>query len=200
MSWTQKGLDIDGEYAFDYSGESVALSSDGNTLAIGATNNIGNGNYSGNVRVYSWVGGATVPSLSDFSISTKTYGDSPFTITPPKSTSDGPFTYSSSDSTIASISDNQKITIHKAGTVTIRATQSETSNYTSNFIEALFQINNSSSTNPTSVNNSSEFDYILDSQAVYVNIENNIIVDNDLISTTEKIIIAKDKNIIITRV
>ena len=41
-SWTQIGQDIDGEAAGDQSGWSVSLSSDGNTVAIGATNNDGN--------------------------------------------------------------------------------------------------------------------------------------------------------------
>ena len=43
--WVQKGTDIDGEAAFNYSGSSVSLSSDGTILAIGARYNIGNGSY-----------------------------------------------------------------------------------------------------------------------------------------------------------
>ncbi len=50
---TQIGQDIDGEAAYDASGYSVSLSSDGNTLAIGAIRNDGvNGANSGHVRVY----------------------------------------------------------------------------------------------------------------------------------------------------
>jgi hypothetical protein len=42
FSQGQIGQDIDGEsIAFDYSGTSVSLSSDGNTIAIGAPNNEG---------------------------------------------------------------------------------------------------------------------------------------------------------------
>jgi hypothetical protein len=55
-SWTQLGSDIDGEASNDFSGISVSLSSDGNTLAIGAAYNGGNGNNSGHVRVYVWNG------------------------------------------------------------------------------------------------------------------------------------------------
>jgi len=51
-SWTQVGADIDGEAAGDYSGYSVSLSSDGNTMAIGAPWNNGNGSGSGHVRIY----------------------------------------------------------------------------------------------------------------------------------------------------
>jgi hypothetical protein len=55
-AWAQKGIDIDGEAAGDHSGTSVSLSSDGNTVAIGAPNNDGNGTNAGHVRIYSWNG------------------------------------------------------------------------------------------------------------------------------------------------
>ena len=51
--WIQLGSDIDGEAAGDWSGDSVSLSSDGKTVAIGAVLNDGvNGDNSGHVRVY----------------------------------------------------------------------------------------------------------------------------------------------------
>ena len=55
-TWLQIGDDIDGEAAGDFSGGSVSLSSDGDTVAIGAGDNTdydGNRYYSGHVRVYS---------------------------------------------------------------------------------------------------------------------------------------------------
>ena len=52
LNWFQKGDDIDGEEAGDGSGWSVSLSSDGNTVAIGALFNDDNGDNSGHVRVY----------------------------------------------------------------------------------------------------------------------------------------------------
>ena len=57
-SWSQIGQDIDGEAAYDQSGYSVSLSSDGNTVAIGAHGNDGNGSYAGHVRVYENIGGS----------------------------------------------------------------------------------------------------------------------------------------------
>ncbi len=51
-SWIQKGIDIDGEAAGDHSGWSVSLSDDGNTLAIGAKDNDGNGAEAGHTRIY----------------------------------------------------------------------------------------------------------------------------------------------------
>ena len=56
-TWSRLGSDIDGEFANDYSGYSVSLSSDGTRVAIGAPYNDGNGNASGHVRVYEFSGG-----------------------------------------------------------------------------------------------------------------------------------------------
>ncbi|MBN1769380.1 MAG: hypothetical protein JXR50_06045 [Prolixibacteraceae bacterium] len=64
-NWIQVGSDIDGETAYDYSGISVSLSSDGNILAIGAPYNGGNGIQSGHVRVYKNVSGNWVKVGSD---------------------------------------------------------------------------------------------------------------------------------------
>ena len=57
-TWQQLGLDIDGEAAGDLSGRSVSLSADGQTVAIGAWRNDGNGNSSGHTRIYYWLGSA----------------------------------------------------------------------------------------------------------------------------------------------
>jgi FG-GAP repeat len=54
--WTQVGSNLDGEAAYDSFGYSVALSSDGTRVAIGAPSNDENGDYSGHVRVYDWTG------------------------------------------------------------------------------------------------------------------------------------------------
>ena len=54
MTWSQRGLDIGGESSGDYSGWSVSLSSDGNTVAIGALYNDGGGANSGHTRIYDW--------------------------------------------------------------------------------------------------------------------------------------------------
>ncbi|WP_299332856.1 T9SS type A sorting domain-containing protein [uncultured Psychroserpens sp.] len=56
-TWTQIGVDIDGEASNDNSGASVALSSNGTIVAIGASGNDGNGNNSGHVRIYENQGG-----------------------------------------------------------------------------------------------------------------------------------------------
>ena len=55
-TWTQLGLDIDGEAAYDFSGlaEALSMSRDGTHVAIGATGNDGSSDASGHVRVYKW--------------------------------------------------------------------------------------------------------------------------------------------------
>lgn len=55
--WTQIGTDINGEAEYDNSGRHVSLSSDGNTVAIGAPFNDENGIDSGHVRVYQNISG-----------------------------------------------------------------------------------------------------------------------------------------------
>ena len=55
-AWVQRGADIDGEMVGDLSGRSVAFSSDGNMLVVGAYRNDGNGTDSGQTRVYDWSG------------------------------------------------------------------------------------------------------------------------------------------------
>ncbi|MFY7886728.1 MAG: Ig-like domain-containing protein, partial [Dolichospermum sp.] len=78
--------------------------------------------------------------ITNFSIPTKTYGDAPFTIIAPTSNSSGTFSYTSSNTSVATISGNT-ITIVGAGSSDITATQSETQDYTSGTIISTFQVN-----------------------------------------------------------
>jgi hypothetical protein len=64
-SWVQRGADIDGEEAYDFSGRSVSISADGTIVAIGASDNDGNGSNSGHVRVYAWNGSNWVQRGAD---------------------------------------------------------------------------------------------------------------------------------------
>jgi hypothetical protein len=53
--WTQLGQDINGEAEYNFSGNSVSLSADGLTVAIGAPDNLNNnGSNNGHVRIYKW--------------------------------------------------------------------------------------------------------------------------------------------------
>jgi hypothetical protein len=62
-AWVQVGADIVGEALGDFSGGALSFSGDGNTLAIGADNNLGLGTAGGGVsggqvRVFQWATGA----------------------------------------------------------------------------------------------------------------------------------------------
>ena len=137
-SWNQFGLDIDGEAAGDESGQSVSLSSDGNTVAIGAPfNSAGNGSNAGHVRVYKVV--KKIPTLSNFTVPPKNFGDAPFTLSAPTSNSSGAFTYTSSDESVATIS-GSTVTIVGTGSSMITATQSSTSNYSPGTVYATLTV------------------------------------------------------------
>jgi hypothetical protein len=63
-SWTQRGVDIDGEASLDRSGSVVSLSADGNIVAIGAASSPG-GAARGQVKIYSWNGSAWIQRGAD---------------------------------------------------------------------------------------------------------------------------------------
>ena len=65
IAWIQRGDDIDGEAANDWSGAKISLSSDGTIVAIGAVYNDGNGDTSGHVRIYKWSGNAWIQRGDD---------------------------------------------------------------------------------------------------------------------------------------
>jgi len=79
------------------------------------------------------------PTLSNFSIPQSNYGDAPFTITPPTSNSTGAFSYTSSDTSVATISGNT-VTIVGKGSSTITATQAPDNNYSSETIQTTLQV------------------------------------------------------------
>lgn len=79
------------------------------------------------------------PTLSNFSVANKKVGDAAFALTAPTSTSDGAFTYTSSNTSVATISGNT-VTIVGAGTTTITANQAATATYASGSIAATLTV------------------------------------------------------------
>ena len=63
--WTPRGAALDGEATYDRSGESLALSGDGLSVAIGAPNNNAGAGSEGHTRVYRWSGSAWVQRGGD---------------------------------------------------------------------------------------------------------------------------------------
>ncbi len=89
--------------------------------------------------------GQTNPTISGFANISKIYGNNPFTLTAPVSNSNGAFSYTSSNSNVATINGNT-VTIVGAGTATITATQASSNNYNSGSITAILTV---AKANPT---------------------------------------------------
>ena len=127
------------------------------------------------------------PTITNFSIPTKIYGNAPFQITQRTSNSSGSFSYTSSDTSVATIIGNT-ITIVGAGSSTITATQSETPNYTSGTITTTFQVNQSTPINPVIINNSNELLYFMNTSSSYASITDNLEINYDLIASSYKVL------------
>ncbi|MFZ9697666.1 MAG: Ig-like domain-containing protein, partial [Ilumatobacteraceae bacterium] len=85
------------------------------------------------------------PTLTGFTIPTKTFGDAAFSLTAPTSNSTGAFRYeivagSESNSNVATVTTLGVVTVGQAGTVQIRATQDTTSNYATGSIVATLTV------------------------------------------------------------
>jgi hypothetical protein len=117
------------------SGSMITINGAGTTI-ITATQ-AETANYASEEIIAELVVNKASPDLTNFSIPTKFYGDSPFTITAPISNSDGSFTYASSDPNIATIYGNT-IEIYGIGRVNITATQLESKYFTSDTITSSF--------------------------------------------------------------
>ncbi|MEC4005926.1 T9SS type A sorting domain-containing protein [Flavobacterium sp. SUN052] len=72
-------------------------------------------------NIYFYVAGSD-PVITDFTVPAKVFGDAPFALTAPTSTSAGAFTYTSSNPSVATISGNV-VTVIGIGTSTITANQ-----------------------------------------------------------------------------
>jgi formylglycine-generating enzyme required for sulfatase activity len=81
----------------------------------------------------------TAPTLGAWTIPSKVYGSAPFTIKPPTSSSKGAWSYTSSDSSVATVSGSQ-VTIVGAGSALITATQSAAGNSLSATTSATFTV------------------------------------------------------------
>jgi hypothetical protein len=143
------------------------------------TNKYRNVTYNPNNHVYP-------PTITDFFIPTKTYGDPSFTITQPQSNSSGSFTYTSSNLSVATISVST-ITIVGAGSSIITATQAATAYYSEGIIETTFNVTYVIAT-------VEEFEYFLQSDATYCNITESLVVSSDLTAYSSKVITA-DENV-----
>ena len=126
----------------------------------------------------------TTSSLSDFSISEQILGVAPFTIPPPETLSTGTFSYTSSNTLVATVNENI-LTIVGVGTTTLRAILSETDEYASGTIEtSLTVIETTTATNPYQIYNAETLiNFIGNINLIHGRINNSINVTYDLESS-----------------
>jgi hypothetical protein len=120
------------------SGSTITIVGAGSTTII-ATQATNDEYLSGSISCVLTVNKAS-PLLNNFLNVVKTYGNAPFNIIAPTSLSTGSLTYSSSNTSIATVTENI-VTIVSTGIVAIIATQEETNNYLSETIYYTLTIN-----------------------------------------------------------
>ena len=102
-------------------------------------------NYSSGIITTTFLVNLATPTITNFSIPASTYGAVPFQITDPSSNSDGSFNYTSSNTSVATIS-GSTITVVGGGITTITATQEATTNYTSGSTTTTFLVTQATTT------------------------------------------------------
>ncbi len=85
-------------------------------------------------NIYFYVAGSD-PTITDFTVPAKVFGDAPFALTAPTSNSAGAFTYSSSNPLVATVVGNM-VTVTGVGTCTITANQAANGIYDAGSITA----------------------------------------------------------------
>jgi len=135
-----------GSFSYSSSNTSVATIS-GNTLTIvgAGTSTItatqtAAGNYTSGSTTASFTVNPSSPTIGSFTLAARNYGTAPFTLTAPTSNSAGSFSFSSSNTAVATISGNT-VTIVGAGATTITATQAAYGNYAIGSTSASLTVN-----------------------------------------------------------
>lgn len=95
--------------------------------------------YLDNIYFWKAPAAAGTPTITGFSVPAKLMGDAPFAITPPTSNSTGAFSYTSSNTAVATIS-GSTITVVGVGTSTITANQAAAGSYLAGSTTALFTV------------------------------------------------------------
>jgi uncharacterized protein YjdB len=104
------------------------------------------------------------PTLSNFTVAAQLLGAAPFTLTAPTTNSAGAFTYTSSNTNVATIS-GDVVTIVGAGTSTITATQAADGSYGSGTITATLSVTPAAAPTPPVRNTWDRISYYSDAYA-----------------------------------
>jgi hypothetical protein len=128
------------------------------------------------------------PQIGNFSIPQATNGNPPFQISPPTSTSTGPFTCMSSNPLVATVENGNKLRIVGTGTTIIILMQEETDNYNPGTASTEFEVLESTPANPTVIDNGAEFSYFMESTSTYGAVNGIVIVNNNVNAFETKIV------------
>ena len=145
--------------AYTFSSSSAAVSVDGNVatinaytpsaITITASQDI-SGNYLAGSTTFTVLVNRKTPTYGSFSVPAATYGDASFSIAAYAPTTDSttvPFTYTSSDPTVATISlDGTIVTVIGQGYTTITASQEASGNYAAGSTTTSFLVNRAAPT------------------------------------------------------
>ena len=135
-----------GSFSYSSSNTSVATISGSTVTIVGAGSSTitatqaSTTNYTSGTITATFTVNPIAPTLSNFTVAAKNFGDAAFSLTAPTSNSPGAFTYTSSNTSVATIS-GSTVTVVSAGSSTITATQASTTNYTSGTTTATFIVN-----------------------------------------------------------
>ena len=143
--------------AFTYTSNNTAVATvSGTTVSVVGVGNgsitatqAANGSYlAGSITATFTATNLTIPTLGALAVSNKVFGDAPFNLTPPTTNSAGAFTYTSSNTAVATIS-GSTVTIVGVGTSTITATQAATASYATASTTATLTVNVPAAPTPT---------------------------------------------------
>ncbi len=137
-------IDTSGNYTFSINNNAIAdicgniilpKSSGSTTIAFTQSASGGTASRSGTIPLILM----PTPTFQPYTIESRVFGDVSFNLTDPSSNSTGNFTFTSSDTSVATIS-GRTVTVIGVGTTTITATQAADVNYASSSIAALFTV------------------------------------------------------------
>ena len=140
---TAPASNSDGAFTYTSSNTAVATVTSGGTVTIvgvGSTTitatQAASGNYTTGSVTASLVISAIAPTIGSFSVPAKIFGDASFNLTAPASNSNGAFTYTSSNTAVATVTSGGTVTVVGVGSTTITATQAASGNYTTGAVTA----------------------------------------------------------------
>ena len=151
FSITDPSSNSTGAFSYSSSDTSVATISGSTVTIIGAgtatitATQVATSNYTSGSTSTTLTVNTISPTLGAFNSITKTIGDAAFSISDPSSNSSGAFSFTSSNTSVATIS-GSTVTLVGVGVATITATQAATSNFTSGSTSTTLTVNTISPT------------------------------------------------------